>query len=140
MYKMLTEANTEINMQNTYTAIVIDNLMLALSVGILDHERTAPQNVVISMILKTDAHYIKTATKDTIIDYGAICERLKALENHAHIDLLETLMIKILDIAFSFPSVHDARIKITKPDIIAQAENVGIETVVDRDTYNNTCT
>lgn len=116
-------------------AIMIDNLSLTLSVGLLDHEREVPQRVIVSMRLLTDVTYLKNP--DTFIDYGAICERLKRLETAPHVELVETLAVTILDIAFEYDAVNKTFLKITKPDIIPDADHVGVEMMISRTDYEN---
>ena len=76
--------------------------------------------------------YLENITPDTIVDYGAICEALKKWETEPHTDLLETLTQKATQIVFSYKTVKSARIHIRKPDIIAQAQAVGVEVFVAR--------
>lgn len=122
---------------NNAAIITIDKLSLLLNVGLLPHECKAPQTVNISLKLYADIAYLTNASEDNLINYGAITERLKEIENAEHIDLLETLMMTILDIVFAYKSVHTAHVTIIKPDIIAEADGVGIETIIDRRAYEN---
>ena len=114
------------------TNITIEDLELNLSVGLLDHEKNAPQRILISMDLHLMPDYIQAVDNDNIVDYGAICAELKKWEAEPHIDLLETLAQKAMDIAFQYPAVTATRIHIRKPDIIPEVQTVGVEVFSER--------
>ena len=116
----------------TETKITIKDLELNLSVGLLTHEKNAPQRILISMDLYLKPDYLQTVDEKTIVDYGAICDQLKQWETAPHTDLIETLIQNATTIAFSHNAVTATRIHIRKPDIINQAQAVGVEVFVER--------
>jgi len=110
-----------------YVCIRIEGLALRLRIGLLDRERNAPQRVLIDMDLYVSPDYLQGVDARSILDYGIVCDQILALQAREHVDLLETLVQDLLALAFSYETVTAARVRVKKPDIVEQAQSVGIE-------------
>ena len=115
--------------------IRIEDLRVSLRIGILDAEKTVPQDVLILMDLFVSPDYLENVTPASIVDYGSVTAKIMAWEAKPHVLLLETLAQDLVALAFSYDAVEAVRVTVRKPDIIPQARSVGIEVVCKRDEY-----
>ncbi len=125
---------------NTTTAarqptIRIRNLRLSGIVGILPHERTTPQPIVINA--EFTCSNLAAAETDEIrdaIDYAILCEDFGSIVETTQHHLLETLAKDVLDRVMADERVTSAKISVAKPDAIEDAETVEIELTCQRET------
>jgi dihydroneopterin aldolase len=105
----------------------IDRLRLPLSIGVLPAERTAPQDVVISIEMQVSIPDRPSEVQQDYVSYAPVVEHLIALsESGRHIDLVEELADEIFSFIFRDNRIVDATVEVMKPEIFAQAESVGI--------------
>jgi len=103
--------------------IRIDRLTLPMMIGILDHEREAPQTVVVSI----DIAVREGLAAGEFVSYAPVVEHLIALSaSRRHIDLVEELADEIFAFLFTDPRIASATVTVMKPDIFPQAEGVGV--------------
>ncbi len=121
-------------MSNSYISIFVKNMQLHVRIGLLDHEKLAPQRLNVSIELFAAPDYLQS---DEIIDYSILYTHLEAWEHRPHTELLETLLQELIELAFSFPTVITAEIYIEKPDIFEKTQQAGISAKVTRADYLN---
>lgn len=114
----------------------IKNLQTKIRVGICDHERKAPQNILINAIID----YESSANPQSInecFNYDSIHQLVvEKWQEKGHTDLLETLVFDLLTYIFSSDGkVKFSRVSVSKPDIYDEAEAVGIEAEWIREDY-----
>lgn len=88
------------------------------SIGIYDHERANKQRVIIDVEVVLDP--AQEPQSDAILDgldYDMIKDGVLALTKARHYDLQETLARAIFDKMLSLPTVIEARVRTSKPDI-----------------------
>lgn len=109
--------------------VILDDLQVSASIGMLDHERTARQPLHIHAEFETDASRpIDDADLGSVLDYRLLRDALIQEAVQAHTDLLETLVDRSLSrILKDFPSVLHARIRICKPQAFDDCAAVCIE-------------
>lgn len=113
------------------TIVRVERLSLPLSIGVLDHERDAPQTVVISIDMTVDIPARPSEVGQDYVSYAPIVEHLQALsESGRHTDLVEELADDIFAFLFTDPRVAHVRVEVMKPDIFPQADGVGV--VIER--------
>ncbi|MGB3274894.1 MAG: dihydroneopterin aldolase [Castellaniella sp.] len=97
--------------------VILDELRVQAPIGMLDHERQAPQPLVIRAEFDTDAaRPVDDADIGTVLDYRLLRAALIEEATRAHTDLLETLVDRTLDrILRDFPAVLGVKIRICKP-------------------------
>lgn len=97
--------------------VILDDLRVRASIGMLDHERQAPQPLVIQAEFETDASRpVDDADIGTVLDYRLLRDALIDESTRTHTDLLETLVDRMLDrVLCDFPAVLGVRIRICKP-------------------------
>lgn len=114
--------------------IIIRKLRLDMLIGIYPHERQTPQRVLVSIEAAMPVRPPGAADSiETTVSYEDICNGVKQLAAAGHIGLVETFAERIAALCLSYPQVQTARILVEKPDIIAEADSVGVEIVVTRD-------
>lgn len=108
--------------------IIIEGLVINMIIGVYDWERQNRQKVVFDLELTTD--FSKAMASDNVadtIDYAKVAERIEQLAEIHHPELLEKFANLVLDTLFEEFDLSTIRLKIAKPDILAQARSVGIE-------------
>lgn len=108
--------------------VFIRDLVGSCALGIHSHEKGTRQRVRINLELSvTDTG---RPTEDHIRDvvcYEEVAANLRRLLAGPHIHLVETLAEDIAELCFTDPRVMEARIRVDKLDVFADAESAGIE-------------
>ena len=99
----------------TSDRIELRDLRVMCVIGVLDHERTAPQPLSIDVDLHADLSQAG-ATDDLTrtVDYGAVCDRIVVLCNEAQPRLLERLAELIASELCAIDAVIAATVAVTK--------------------------
>lgn len=108
--------------------ILVRDLVLKCSIGIHAHELLAPQRVRINV----DMSVLEQAGPlcddiANVVSYEDVIDGIKAMLAKGHINLVETLAEKIADLCLTDERVENARIRVEKLDVYAEAASVGIE-------------
>ena len=114
--------------------LAIRDLMLSCSIGAYDAERRAPQRVRVNIVLWVRR---RPGTRGDrlaeVLDYDRIADGVRALAGRGHINLLETLAQKIVDLSLAEPLVEGVRVAAEKPDVYVDAGGVAVEVEACRD-------
>ncbi|HEX7386113.1 MAG TPA: dihydroneopterin aldolase [Castellaniella sp.] len=109
--------------------IILDGLHVQASIGMLDHERTQRQPLVIHAEFDT---LITRAVDDhdigSVLDYRQLRATLVTQATTGHTDLLETLVGRMLDCVMQdFPAIQQATVRLCKPQAFEDCDAVCIE-------------
>jgi len=109
--------------------VILDDLQVSASIGMLGHERTARQPLRIHAEFDTDASRpVDDADIGSVLDYRLLRNALIQETAGAHTDLLETLVDRALTrILRDFPDVLRVRLRICKPQAFDDCAAVCIE-------------
>nr|WP_323018950.1 dihydroneopterin aldolase [Castellaniella sp.] len=109
--------------------VILDDLQVSASIGMLDHERMTRQPLHIYAEFDTDASRpVDDTDIGSVLDYRLLRDALIQEAALAHTDLLETLVDHSLSrILRDFPGVLHARIRICKPQAFDDCAAVCIE-------------
>lgn len=110
--------------------ILVRGLRLSCRIGAYDHERLAPQTVVVDCdvwVRLSSSTSARDAIED-VLNYDLIVAALREEAAGGHIDLQETLGDRMLDRVCAFPGVALVRVVTAKPDAYSDVESLGIET------------
>jgi dihydroneopterin aldolase len=105
--------------------ILVRDLVLPCRIGIHPHERTAPQRVRINVEILAE----RLGSGDQlrhVLNYEEIVAGVRALTQGEHINLIETLAERIMDLALESPRALGARVSVEKLDVFPEAESVGV--------------
>ena len=107
---------------------ILQGLETEASIGIYDHERLAPQRIII------DAELCLYATTEPLDDqiestlnYDIIRETILNIVSAQHYDLQETLARKLFDSLQSLDGVRSVRVRSSKPDAYNDCEMISYQ-------------
>ena len=107
---------------------ILQGVETQASIGIYDHERLAPQRIIIDAEL---CLYSKTEPLDDSIEstfnYDIIRETILDIVSVQHYDLQETLARKLFDALQSLDGVKSVSIKTSKPDAYNDCEMISYQ-------------
>ena len=109
--------------------IRIDALRVQASVGILEHELRARQQLLITLEIEQPTAPTVPAGDDVhhVLDYRALREAAKREAEGPHVNMLETLAGRIAQRLLAMPGVARARVRVTKPTIVPDCDGVSVE-------------
>ena len=107
---------------------ILKGFECSCSIGIYDHERAAPQRVVIDAELELDADLEPvTDAVDTTLDYDMIRDSIREIVQSRHFDLQETLARALFDALSKLPDVIGVRLRTAKPDAYDDCETIAYQ-------------
>ncbi|WP_298355144.1 dihydroneopterin aldolase [Rhodoblastus sp.] len=111
-----------------HIVVALDDVCVNVNCGLHPWERhpERPTRLLISVRLYAPLATPRAAD-EPIIDYDVVRDRIRALENEGHIDLLETVADSIVESCFLDARVVACRLSIRKPDIYNETRGAGID-------------
>ena len=113
--------------------ILISDLVLLASLGVHPHEQKRPQRVRINVELMAQENRSSNDELKDVVCYESIVDSIKRIIDSGHVNLVETLAVKIADTCLEDSRVVSAKVRVEKPDAIREAAMVGIE--IERKRY-----
>ena len=112
--------------------VFIRDLVLPARIGIHDHEREQAQPVIINVDASVEeavegGDATMTGTIADVVCYETLTEQIKEVLAGGHIDLVEVLAEEIAARLLTDPRIIRLRIRLEKPEAIAEAAGVGVE-------------
>ena len=108
--------------------IIIKDLRATGIIGIYDHERNIPQEMLINVVLFTNTR--KAAATDNIadcVDYEKIANKIKTHAETSQRLTVEALAEDISRLCLETPGVRQANIRVEKTQAIPFTGSVGVE-------------
>jgi 7,8-dihydroneopterin aldolase/epimerase/oxygenase len=108
--------------------VFVRDLEVEALIGIYDHEKLKPQRIIVNIDLSVKEP--KGKVRDDIshvVSYEIIAKKVESIVEEGHIGLVETLCEKIAQSCLKDRRVVAARVRVEKPDVIANAKSVGVE-------------
>jgi dihydroneopterin aldolase len=113
----------------------IRDMVLNASIGVLRHEERAAQRIRVNVDLAVADDGALAASRAAVgrdelarvVDYGAVADRVRTIVAAGHVRLVETLAERIAEACLEDVRVEQARIRIEKLDVFADAASAGIE-------------
>ena len=108
--------------------IYIEGLEVFSLIGVYDWERLAPQRLVVDLVLYSDLSVAASSDKvaDTI-NYAEVAQCLDSLAGSSQFELIEALAGAMIQAIFKQFAVQKVCLKLSKPDILPNAQNVAVE-------------
>ncbi|UAA38046.1 dihydroneopterin aldolase [Paraneptunicella aestuarii] len=110
--------------------IHIEGLQLFAVIGVYDWERLSPQKLIVDVVLHISLEQAAmTDSLEDTVDYAQVAGDLETLTNTCQPKLLEHLAGKMCQLILENYPVQTVEIKLSKPDILAKANNVAVQMV-----------
>ena len=132
-----TDLSKKRKIKNTYK-ILINELTLDAFIGIHDFEKKKKQKISISLSLDVNDNISGIEHKiENFVSYEHIVADIKSILKRGHIDLLETLGEKIVELCFKDERVMTIKLKLEKLEVFKETSSVGIEIFRKKNSDNN---
>jgi dihydroneopterin aldolase len=114
--------------------IHIEGLEVYALIGVYDWEREHQQRLLIDVELQADLSL--AAKSDDVVNtlnYAQIAQGINEIAAKSHFKLIEALASHLVDeLLLTYPQLISVRLKLSKPDILANAKNVAVEFTKER--------
>jgi dihydroneopterin aldolase len=108
--------------------VFVRDLLLDALIGIYPEERVKSQKILINLELwVAETPGEPPRSYDEVVCYELLVKRTKALLAEGHVDLVETLAEKLASLCLADERVLRTRVRVEKPEAIAEAAGVGVE-------------
>jgi len=122
----------------SHVKIFLDSVEIPLKIGIYEHEQNVAQRVVVDAELYADpASYLRDVNLDTIIDYGAVYNRIQSWAERPQVQLIEDYLKELIALCFDFESVVACKVSIKKADVFGLEQGAGVELFTTRADWDN---
>ena len=108
--------------------IIITNLHAHGIIGVYEHERKTPQDILINITLYTDTH--SAAQSDSLedcINYDALSQKIRSHTENAQRLTVEALAEDIAKLCLQEIGVKKTLIRVEKPEAMDFVDKVGVE-------------
>ena len=108
--------------------VFVKDLQIEARLGIHAQERLDPQRIIVNIDLsvKEGSNPISDDIRN-VVSYEIVVKKVERIVAEGHVNLVETLAELIARECLKDDRVMAARVRIEKPDIIANARSVGVE-------------
>lgn len=108
--------------------VFVRDLEIMTIIGVHSYEKRARQKILVSVDLTVSEQGPALSDRlEDVLDYGEVARRIEEICAAGHVNLLETLAERVAEFCLRDARVLAVRIRIEKPDVIANARSVGIE-------------
>ena len=108
--------------------IFVRDLVLDAFIGVYDEEQGVAQPVRINMEVEVTEPSAPEADRlEDVMCYNRLTQGVKDIIAGGHIKLVETLAERIASLVLSHPMALSVRVRVEKPQAIAEAASAGIE-------------
>ena len=107
--------------------VFVRDLVLPCRIGVYSHEKLAEQRVRINLELTCTEHPAINDEHLNVVCYDQIITGIKHMIGIEHINLVETLAERIAALCLKDHRVQQAKVRVEKLDVFAEAEAVGVE-------------
>ena len=113
---------------NLMDTILITNLHVLAIIGVYEHERKTPQDILINITLFTDTRRAaKTDQLEDCINYDALSQKIRAHTESIRRETVEALAEDIAGICLEEVGVKKTLVRVEKPEALDYVEKVGVE-------------
>ena len=116
--------------------VLIKDFIINEIIGIHKNEKVNKQKIIFNIVINVNQNiYPDENNLSSIVDYEKITNKLKKLAKNKKYNFLESLAEDSFNEIFADKRINSVKIKIEKPDAIANAQSVGIEVFKSRSDY-----
>jgi dihydroneopterin aldolase len=108
--------------------VFIRDLTLSGLIGVYKHEKEDPQPIRINVDLGVKENQnVNTDRLADVVSYEDIADGIRKLIASGHVNLVETLAQKIVDMCFNHQRVQVVRVRVEKLTVFEDAASAGVE-------------
>ena len=116
--------------------VLIKDFLINEIIGIHKHEKINKQKIIFNIVIDVNQNLLPDENNlSSIIDYEKITNKIEILAKNKKYNFLESLAEDSFKEIFADKRINSVKIKIEKPDAIANAQSVGIEVYKSRSDY-----
>ena len=132
----IVELKSQKNKNTIKRTVLIKDFIIYEIIGIHQNEKINKQKIIFNIVININQN-ISPDENDlsSIVDYEKITNKLENLANNKKYNFLESLAEDSFSEIFSDKRINSVKIKIEKPNAIANAQSVGIEVFKSRSDY-----
>jgi dihydroneopterin aldolase len=124
------------NKSTVKRTVLIKDLLINEIIGIHKHEKINKQKIIFNIVINVNQNALPNDNDlSSIVDYEKITNTLQNLTKNKNYNFLESLAEDSFKEIFEDKRIESVKIKIEKPDAIANVDSVGIEVFKSRRDY-----
>jgi 7,8-dihydroneopterin aldolase/epimerase/oxygenase len=132
----IVELKLKKNKNTIKRTVLIKDFIIYEIIGIHQNEKVNKQKIIFNIVIDVNQNiYPDENNLSSIVDYEKITNKLKKLVKSKKYNFLESLAEDSFNKIFADKRINSVKIKIEKPDAIANAKSVGIEVYKSRNDY-----
>jgi dihydroneopterin aldolase len=132
----IVELKSKKNKNTVKRTVLIKDFIIYEIIGIHQKEKINKQKIIFNIVIDVNQNiYPDENNLSSIVDYEKITNKLKKLAKNKKYNFLESLAEDSFNEIFADKRISSAKIKIEKPDAIANAQSVGVEVFKSRSDY-----
>ena len=132
----IVELKSKKNKNTIRRTVLIKDFTINEIIGIHQNEKINKQKIIFNIVIDVNQNiYPDENNLSSIVDYEKITNKLKKLAKNKKYNFLESLAEDSFDEIFSDKRINSVKIKIEKPEAIANAQSVGVEVFKSRNDY-----
>ena len=130
------ELKSNKNNNTTRRTVLIKDFIINEIIGIHKHEKINKQKIIFNIVIDINQDTLPNENSlSSVVDYEQITNKLKTLAKSKNYNFLESLAEDSFKEIFEDRRINSVKIKIEKPDAIANAQSVGVEVFKSRSDY-----
>jgi len=134
-FKVL-ELKSSKNKNTIKRSVLIKDFIINEIIGIHKHEKANKQKIIFNIVIDVNQNTLPAENNiSSIVDYEKITNKLEKLVKYKNYNFLESLAEDSFKEIFEDKRINSIKIKIEKPDAIANAKSVGVEVFKNRSDY-----
>jgi len=132
----IVELKSKKNKNTIKRTVLIKDFIIYEIIGIHEHEKINKQKIVFNIVIDVNQNIFPDENNlSSIVDYEKITNKLENLAKNKEYNFLESLAEDSFSEIFADKRINSVKIKIEKPNAIANAQSVGVEVFKSRSDY-----
>ncbi len=108
--------------------IFVNDLLIRGVIGISDHEREQPQDILVNIVIYSDIRQAgKTDDVNDSVNYRTVAKKVLAHTEKINRYTVEALATDIANLCLAEPGALGVRVKVEKPGAVRFSRSVGVE-------------
>ena len=132
----IVELKSKKNKNTIKRTVLIKDFIINEIIGIHEHEKINKQKIIFNIVIDVNQNILPNENDlESVVDYEKITNKLKNLTKNKKYNFLESLAEDSFKEIFKDKRINSVKIKIEKPEAIANAQSVGVEVFKSRNDY-----